>query len=94
MNFWDDKSNGFPWEDAKLRSVAAMERLFFGIATATRYRVVQGSEVVAPGHRREVDPHGFRGSSYFKDRLAVTEVCYDRKIAFDYRLVFEGRGGS
>ena len=36
------------------------------MATATLYLVVQGSEVVAQGRRREVDPHGFRGSSYLK----------------------------
>src|SRR5512143_1823188 len=65
-NFLDDKSNGFQLEDSKLRSTAAIERLFFGIATATLYLVVQGSEVVAQGHRREVDPHWFRGSSYLK----------------------------
>jgi hypothetical protein len=65
-NFLDDKSNGFQLEDSKLRSAAAIERLFFGIATATLYRVVQGSEVVAQGRRREVDPHWFRGSSYLK----------------------------
>lgn len=65
-NFLDDKSNGFQLEDSKLRSAAAIERLFFGIATATLYLVVQGSEVVAQGRRREVDPHWFRGSSYLK----------------------------
>jgi hypothetical protein len=36
------------------------------LATATLYLVVQGSEVVAQGRRREVDPHWFRGSSYVK----------------------------
>jgi hypothetical protein len=65
-NFLDDKSTGFQLEDSKLRSAAAIERLFFGIALATLYLVVQGSEVVAQGRRREVDPHGFRGSSYLK----------------------------
>ena len=65
-NFLDDKSNGFQLEDSKLRSAAAIERLFFGVATATLYLVVQGSEVVAQGRRREVDPHWFRGSSYLK----------------------------
>ena len=65
-NFLDDKSNGFQLEDSKLRSAAAIERLFFGIATATLYLVIQGSEVVAQGRRREVDPHWFRGSSYLK----------------------------
>jgi hypothetical protein len=65
-NFVDDKSNGFQLEDSKLRSAAAIERLFFGVATATLYLVVQGSEVVAQGRRREVDPPWFRGSSYLK----------------------------
>lgn len=65
-NFLDDKSNGFQWEDSQLRSATAIERLFFGIATATLYLVVQGSEVVAQGRRREVDPHWLRGSSYLK----------------------------
>jgi hypothetical protein len=65
-NFWDDQSTGFQLEDSKLRSASAIERLFFGLATATLYLVAQGSEVVVPGRRREVDPHGFRGSSYLK----------------------------
>ena len=65
-NFLDDKSNGFQLEDSKLQSAAALTRLFFGIATATLYRGVQGSEVVAQGQRRAVDPPWFRGSSYLK----------------------------
>jgi hypothetical protein len=65
-NCLDDKSNGLQWEDSKLRSATAIERLFFGLATATLYLVAQGSEVVAQGRRREVDPHWFRGSSYLK----------------------------
>lgn len=65
-HFLDDKSNGFQLEDSKLRSAAALERLFFGVAAATLYLVAQGCEVVAQGRRREVDPHWFRGSSYLK----------------------------
>ena len=65
-NFLDDKSNGFQLEASKLRSAPAIERLFFGLAAATLYLVAQGSEVVAQGRRREVDPHWFRGSSYLK----------------------------
>lgn len=59
----DDTSNGFPLAEATRRSVAALSRLFGGIATATLYLVVQGSEVVAQGRRRAVEPHWFRGSS-------------------------------
>jgi hypothetical protein len=65
-NFLDDKSNGFQLEESKLRSAAALSRLFLGIATVTLYLVAQGSEVVAQGRRRKVDPHWFRGSSYLK----------------------------
>src|SRR5512143_3314033 len=65
-NFLDDQSNGFQLEESKLQSAEALTRLFFGIATATLYLVVQGSEVMAQGRRREVDPHWFRGSSYVK----------------------------
>jgi hypothetical protein len=32
----------------------------------TLYLVSQGTEVVRQGHRRWVDPHWFRGSSYLK----------------------------
>lgn len=63
-NFVDDKSNGFQLEESKLRSAAAIERLCFGMATATLYLVIQGSEVVAQGRRRAVDPHWVRGSRY------------------------------
>ena len=35
-HFLDDQSKGFQWEDAKLRSAPAIERLFFGIAAAIR----------------------------------------------------------
>jgi hypothetical protein len=62
-NVVDDTANGFQVEESTLRSAAALSRLLWGIATATRSRVVPGSEVVAPGRRREVDPHWFRGSS-------------------------------
>lgn len=64
--FLDDKSNGFQLEASKLRCAHKIERLFFGIAVATLYLVVQGSELVEQGRRREVDPHWFRGSSYLK----------------------------
>ncbi len=36
------------------------------LAIATLYLTAQGTEVVAQGKRRFVDPHWFRGSSYFK----------------------------
>ncbi|NJR52959.1 MAG: transposase [Leptolyngbyaceae cyanobacterium CSU_1_3] len=65
-NFLDDKSNGFEWEDSGLRCPLAISRLCLVTAVATLYLTLQGTAVVAAKHRRWVDPHWFRGSSYFK----------------------------
>ena len=64
--FLDEKSNGFGLEDSRLEAAAALGRLCLVLAVATLYLVVQGSEVVRQGKRREVDPHSARGSSYLK----------------------------
>jgi hypothetical protein len=65
-NFLDDKSNGFQLESSLLRSADVLSRLCFVLAITTLYLVSQGTEVVRQGHRRWVDPHWFRGSSYLK----------------------------
>jgi Transposase DDE domain len=65
-NFLDDKSNGFEWEDSGLRCPLALSRLCLVTAVATLYLTLQGTAVVAAKQRRWVDPHWFRGSSYFK----------------------------
>jgi hypothetical protein len=65
-NFLDDKSNGFQLESSLLRSAQALSRLCLVLAVATLYLVAQGSEVVARGKRRWVDPHWFRGNSYLR----------------------------
>jgi len=65
-NFLDDKSNGFQLESSLLRSADALSRLCFVLAITTLYLVSQGTEVVKLGKRRWVDPHWFRGSSYFR----------------------------
>ena len=65
-NFLDDKSNGFEWEDSGLRCPVALSRLCLVTAVATLYLTLQGTAVVAAKQRRWVDPHWFRGSSYFK----------------------------
>ncbi|MDQ3459672.1 MAG: transposase [Deinococcota bacterium] len=64
--FLDEKSNGFQLEDTRLLGAAALNRLCLVLAVASLYLVVQGSEVVRQGRRREVDPHRQRGSSYLK----------------------------
>jgi len=64
--FLDNKSNGLQLEDSRLRNAETLERLFFGVAVTTLLLVAQGTEVVEQQRRREVDPHWFRGSSYFK----------------------------
>src|SRR5207302_4612574 len=65
-NFLDDKSNGFQLEASLIRSAKALERLCFVLAMTTLYLVSVGTAVVQKGHRRLVDPHWFRGTSYLK----------------------------
>ncbi len=65
-NFLDDKSNGFQLEHSGLRSASMLSRLCFVLAVATLYLTSIGTTVVDRGERRQVDPHWFRGSSYFK----------------------------
>jgi len=65
-NFLDDKSNGFQLEASLIRSAEALTRLCLVLAVATLYLVLQGTEVVAQGKRRCVDPHWFRGNSYLR----------------------------
>lgn len=62
--FLDAKSNGFGWEDSKLRDTSALQRLCFVMAVATWFLICQGCEVVDAGLRRRVDPHWRRGLSY------------------------------
>ena len=65
-NFLDDQSNGWNIQKSELRCVCALSRLWFILAVATLYVTAQGVEVVASGKRRWVDPHWFRGNSYFR----------------------------
>jgi hypothetical protein len=65
-NFLDDQSNGWNVQKSELRSVCALSRLWFILAVATLYVTAQGVEVVQSGKRRWVDPHWFRGNSYFR----------------------------
>jgi hypothetical protein len=65
-NFLDDKSNGFQLESSLIRSAEALSRLCLVLAITTLYLVAQGTQVVAAGKRRWVDPHWFRGLSYLK----------------------------
>jgi hypothetical protein len=64
--FLDDKSNGFELESSQLGSAKMLSRLCLVLAIATLYLSAVGTEVVATGYRRWVDPHWFRGSSYLK----------------------------
>ena len=64
--FLDDQSNGWHVQRSEIRSVCALSRLWFILAVATLYLTAQRVEVVASGKRRWVDPHWFRGNSYFR----------------------------
>ena len=65
-SFLDDKSNGFEWENSGLRCAVALSRLCLVMAVATLFLTLQGTAVVTAKQRRWVDPHWFRGMSYFK----------------------------
>jgi len=65
-SFLDDKSNGFEWEHSGLRCAPALSRLCLVMAVATLFLTLQGTAVVEAKQRRWVDPHWFRGMSYFK----------------------------
>lgn len=65
-NFLDDQSNGWNVHKSEVRSCCALSRLWFVLAVATLYVTAQGVEVVERGKRRWVDPHWFRGNSYFR----------------------------
>lgn len=65
-NFPGDKSNGFGWEESRLRDPEAPGRLVLVTATATLCLSLQGARVEAGGRRTEADPHWFRSLSYFR----------------------------
>lgn len=65
-SFLDDKSSGFEWEHSGLRCAPALSRLCLVMAVATLFLTLQGTAVVNAKRRRWVDPHWFRGISYFK----------------------------
>jgi hypothetical protein len=77
-SFLDPKSNGFNLEASRLRDKFALSQLCAVIALTMLFLVLQGTQVVASGKRRQVDAHWNRGMSYLKlgwnwIRLAITQ---------------------
>lgn len=64
--FLDSKSGAFELEDSRMRSEAALERLYLVAAIAILYATTQGMAVQIAGLRQQVDPHWRRGISYLK----------------------------
>ena len=64
--FLDSKSGAFELEESRLRTEAALERLYLIAALALLYATVQGMSVQIAGLRQQVDPHWRRGISYLK----------------------------
>lgn len=64
--FLDSKSGAFELEESRLRSAAALERLYLVAAIALLYATTQGMAVQVAGFRQQVDPHWRRGISYLK----------------------------
>lgn len=50
-------------EASRLRSAAALERLWLALALTTLYLTVQGVEVMWQGKRRWVDPHRYAAAA-------------------------------
>lgn len=64
--FLDSKSGAFELEESRVRSTAALERLYLVAALAILYATTQGMAVQIAGLRQQVDPHWRRGLSYLK----------------------------
>lgn len=64
--FLDSKSGAFELEGSKVRSAAALERLYLIAAIALLYATTHGMAVQLAGLRQQVDPHWRRGLSYLK----------------------------
>ncbi len=64
--FLDEKSNGFDLEHSSIRNAPALTRLSLVLACAIVFLVGQGTQVVKENKRRLVDPHWYRGKSYFR----------------------------
>jgi len=80
--FLDNKSNGFQLEDSQLRDTKAISRLCMVIAVASLYLTLQGTAVLEAGKRRMVDPHWFRGQSYFKLGWQWLKMALARGLRF------------
>ncbi len=61
-----EKSNGFDLEHSSIRNAPALTRLSLVLACAIVFLVGQGTQVVKENKRRLVDPHWYRGKSYFR----------------------------
>lgn len=66
VGFLDMKSNGFQLESSLFRNADALCRLCFVLAVTTLYLVSVGTDFTCSDNRRRVDPHWFRGNSYFR----------------------------
>lgn len=90
-SFLDDKSNGFELESSEIRNPPALSRLCLVLAIATLYLTAQGTEVVAQGKRRLVDPHWFRGSSYLKIGWSWVKTALTQGWELFQTLLLNGR---
>jgi len=77
-SFFDLKSNGFNLEASRRRDKHALSQLCAVMALTMLFLMLQGTQVVASGHRRRVDSHWQRGMSYLNlgwnwIRLAIAQ---------------------
>ena len=64
--FLDSKSGAFGLSESKIRSAAALERLYLVAAVAILWGTTTGMAAQVAGVRVQVDPHIRRGLSYLK----------------------------
>jgi len=87
-SFLDLKSNGFNLEASRLRDKFALTQLCGVMALTTLFLVLQGTQVVASGQRRQVDTHWNRGMSYFKVGWNWIRLAITRQLDIDvYRFL-------
>lgn len=73
--FLDEKSAACHLEDSHLRTAPLLQRLLLVLAVAVLVLISLGTDLVALGQRRLIDPHWNRGLSYLKLGWRRLQYC-------------------
>lgn len=88
--FLDEKSAACHLEDSHLRTASSLNRLLLVLAVALLVLISLGTEVVASGQRRLIDPHWNRGLSYLKLGWRRLHYCLSHGLAAISPLILIG----